>query len=300
MPLQVTVDIFSGRPNPVITLADDEARPILERLASETGAPFTRAVSPPRPRLGYRGLIVEQVSKNPEPTVPSTFRLAAGEVIASNLMVRPTDPELEEYVLDPTGPIGGPKMGTEIAGFCLMEARRLRTLKRLGPLHPKRSTAALMLSINAAGCENAPVFEPEWWNDGGQKQLSNNCYNYSTNYRTDTFAQPGRGTGLAITALSCAVVKPLAMADGLIESPWTPNQCPLFGHLVALVVAPGFDFHWYRKGWGGLWTHKIGIGVANAVDNSDNLIADPREADRGPYVSFCGFMVVNHGHIKLR
>ena len=30
--------------------------------------------------------------------------------------------------------------------------------------------------------------EPSWWNDGGQKQFANNCYNYSTNYRTDTFA----------------------------------------------------------------------------------------------------------------
>jgi hypothetical protein len=149
------------------------------------------------------------------------------------------------------------------------------------------------------GCACAPIFEPLWWNDGGQKQLRNNCYNYSTNYRTDTFAQPGRASGVPITSGSCASIKPLAILDSLINAPAADNECPITGHLVALVVAPGLDFHWYRKGPDGMWTHKVGPAPVTALDNAGNVITDPRTANRGPYTAFCGFMVVMHGHIKL-
>jgi hypothetical protein len=46
------------------------------------------------------------------------------------------------------------------------------------------------------------TFEPSEWNDGGQIQHNNNCYNYACNTRTDTFAQPGRGAG-SQAALDC-------------------------------------------------------------------------------------------------
>lgn len=34
------------------------------------------------------------------------------------------------------------------------------------------------------------------------------------------------------------------------------NRCPKEGHLVALVIWPTVDFHWYRKGRNGYWSHK--------------------------------------------
>jgi len=140
---------------------------------------------------------------------------------------------------------------------------------------------------------------PLWWNDGGQKQWNNNCYNYSTNYRSDTFAQPGLAAGAEYMALTCASVRPAAIADDLIDAPTANNRCPKEGHLVALVIAPGWDFHWYRKGRNGYWTHKPGGTAATNVDNSNHLIPDPRTADRGPYTNFCTFMIVMHGHIKI-
>jgi len=70
-------------------------------------------------------------------------------------------------------------------------------------------------------------------------------------------------------------------------------------HLVALVISPGHDYHWYRKGRAGYWTHKVGNSPATDVDNSGHLIPDPRTADRGSYNIFCTFMVVMHGHIKI-
>jgi hypothetical protein len=95
-------------------------------------------------------------------------------------------------------------------------------------------------------------------------------------------------------------VRPAAIADGLIDSPAANNKCPGEGHLVALVIAPGSDFHWYRKGRNGYWTHKPGSTPVTNVDNSGAAISDPRTADRGFYTVFCTFMVVMHGHIKIK
>ena len=148
-------------------------------------------------------------------------------------------------------------------------------------------------------CRCAPLYEPQWWNDGGQIQSNNNCYNYGSNYRTDTFAQPGRATGAMYTLpISCASVRPAAQVDELIDTPGANNKCPKEGHLVTLVVAPGWDFHWYRKGRNGYWTHKPGPTPVTNLDNNGVIIPDPRTADRGAYTDFCTFMVVMHGHIK--
>jgi hypothetical protein len=101
-------------------------------------------------------------------------------------------------------------------------------------------------------------------------------------------------------AITCPQVRAGAVADALIASPAANNKCPKEGHLVALVVGPNWDFHWYRKGRNGYWTHKPGGTQATQVDNSGNLIPDPRTADRGGYTDFCTFMVVMHGHVKIR
>jgi hypothetical protein len=68
---------------------------------------------------------------------------------------------------------------------------------------------------------------------------------------------------------------------------------------VALVIWPGVDFHWYRKGRNKYWSHKMGGSPASNLDNAGNAIPDPRTADRGSYTEFCTFMIVRHGHIKI-
>ncbi|MBK8820334.1 MAG: hypothetical protein IPN49_15040 [Saprospiraceae bacterium] len=156
-------------------------------------------------------------------------------------------------------------------------------------------------------CQCAPVPDLAWWNDAGQRQFGNNCYNYATNYRTDTFAQPGRAAALQYTSLSgCTVAtgqrsaKMGAVSDALIDTPLANNKCPGTGHLVALVIAPGIDYHWYRKGQNGRWSHKPGSTMATLLDNAGNIILDPRLANRGMYTQFCTFMQVIHGHTKIK
>jgi hypothetical protein len=302
MPVRIIVDVFSGRENPIIELEGADAEEVLARLKPRSRHAGTANASTDLPILGYRGLIIEQTDERVS-GLPKSFRYARG-VVEVNGTVRPAEDEAaEEFIFGRNGPAERAGLDRKQLSFIRDSAGRLpdvraRLRARVGARAPQGARKYAAPRVTA--CAGGPLFEPNWWNDGGQKQLQNNCYNYSTNYRTNTFAQPGRANGRIITSLTCAVVKPLAIRDNLIDSPNANNRCPAAGHLVALVMAPGFDFHWYRKGQDGMWTHKTGPAPATALDNGGNTITDPRQADRGPYVDFCGFMVVMHGHIRLQ
>ncbi|KRA75938.1 MULTISPECIES: LamG domain-containing protein [unclassified Lysobacter] len=148
-----------------------------------------------------------------------------------------------------------------------------------------------------------PLYEPNSWN-GGAAIISNNCYNYANNKRTNTFAQPGRASGQTAVGMSCAVVHAAAVRDGL--EPITDPYDPGYKTTVALVVAPGEDYHWYRRDAFGTWSHKPGQTAATNLDNSGSPIYDPEYADRGPYTDFCGYFrlwsdsVQAGGHEEIR
>jgi len=160
--------------------------------------------------------------------------------------------------------------------------------------HPGAGLAALVAAaVTAGACCSVPSYTPTFWNDGGQVQGNNNCYNYSNNTRTDTFAQPGQAAGSPWTALQCPQVRTAALADGLDALP-ASGQCPTNAckkvDKLALVVWPGGDYHWYRQDKNGMWTHKPGGTQATNLDNSGNPIANPETADRGNYTDFCGYL----------
>jgi len=292
MVLRITIDIFSGRPNPILELSGKQAKEALERLHPAERLTRAEAAVPLESSLGYRGLVVEQVGSLAR-GLPRLFRVIDGRLYGTKLSHRSTDDEFEEFIAGRTGRLKVGKGFEEYLRDEMARARRDHAARRhhKHPHHPHKHH-----------CHCAPLYEPLWWNDGwgGQKQPNNNCYNYATNYRTDTFAQPGLAAGAEYTSLTCASVRPAAVADDLIAAPAANNRCPKEGHLVALVIAPGFDFHWYRKGRNGYWSHKPGGTPVTNVDGSGHLIPDPRTANRGPYTVFCTFMVVMHGHIKIR
>lgn len=136
-----------------------------------------------------------------------------------------------------------------------------------------------------------PVFTPSYWNVGGNRQTQNNCYNYANNKATNTFAQPGRASIGQAGSMSCAAVHAAAIADGLQPVGDYPSWPLDFKKGLALVVAPGYDYHWYRLDSDGTWSHKPGQTFATNRDNAGNAIADPRTANRGPYTDFCGFFI---------
>jgi hypothetical protein len=50
--------------------------------------------------------------------------------------------------------------------------------------------------------------------------------------------------------------------------------------LVALVICPDIDYHWYRLDSDGKWSGKGGDGPATQLDASGDPVLDPELADR--------------------
>jgi hypothetical protein len=303
MKLKITLDIFSGRPNPVLIVSAGEAKKVLDSISPKGRMKkvSARSIQPPG-NLGYRGIIVEQLDKASRQH-PGRMHLTHANMFGDENFSALDGEALESFVFNKLARFKDVPNKKEFRGYLEKEMNRFKKI------HAKLSAANLPVIpfphiINACYC--APDPDLAWWNDGSTIQSSNNCYNYATNYRTNTFAQPGKASGQQYTSLSgCSVAsgqrsaKDGAIADKLIDLPLANNKCPGKGHLVALVIAPEYDFHWFRKGPNGRWSHKPGSTAAKSTDNSGNLITDPRTADRGPYKKFCTFMQVLHGHIKI-
>src|SRR6187402_3361122 len=96
--LRVTIDLFSGRPNPVIELTAAQSREALGLLSTTRKLEKGELGLPPVPTLGYRGLIVEQVGKLAAP-LPRSFRVAHSQVFGPQVPLALPDEALEELVL---------------------------------------------------------------------------------------------------------------------------------------------------------------------------------------------------------
>jgi hypothetical protein len=131
-------------------------------------------------------------------------------------------------------------------------------------------------------------FNPGFWNDPAYVRR-NNCYNYATNRRTNTFAQPGRASGHPYQTLTCPDVAAAALSDGAHRrfDCFPDSEKPRW--FMALVIAPGFDYHWYRKQLDGCWGHKPGATPAKNTDNNGQVITNPETCARAPYTDFCGY-----------
>ena len=75
--LRVTIDIFSGRENPIIEFSGKDLKEISKKLSPIRKFKTKELTLPPIPTLGYRGLIVEQIGM-PIKELPNTFRIASG------------------------------------------------------------------------------------------------------------------------------------------------------------------------------------------------------------------------------
>ncbi|XP_068713635.1 uncharacterized protein [Montipora foliosa] len=149
----------------------------------------------------------------------------------------------------------------------------------------------------------APRLNLRRWNDYSLVRINNNCYNYANDKITNSFAQPGNASGYHLPPakeLTAEVVLAAAKSDGLLQLNVGPNDpvpaAPKHPNcLVALVVAKGEDFHWYRLDHNGFWSQKPGGTNATNLDGKGDLIHDPRKAvnlPNGPDYSFVSFMEI--------
>ncbi len=288
--LKVTIDAFSGRENPSWVLDEKDEQDLLKDLARNRG--MVGEENAGYSGLGFRGIIVEAQTDDfsDQYGLPMTIRLAGGasdneakgletaeRIIksarkyaskAEEAVGYALDKALEDLILQQLDRIPGPQATEETDGTAKEEAG-------------KDVSCPFML------CR----FNPGFWNDAAHI-TRNNCYNYASNKRTDTFAQPGRGSGHPISTLSCPDVSRAAMSDGLHRrfDCFPASEQPIW--LVALVVAPNYDYHWYRKQREGFWGHKPGRTAARNTDNNNRVVLNPETCARAPYTNFCGYLYV--------
>lgn len=293
--LKITVDIFSGRPNPTWIVTDEQvARDLLGRVAENPGVAAT--VCAGYDGLGLREVRVSRLGDDPvEQPLPAEFALAS--TAAENLRLsgalarelieqadRYREVHLPDHDLTPLEPA--------LIDLALSELERFLADPPTAKRPPLRRGNPLITTTHDARCDRCAYevsqFNPGFWNTP-TVQPRNNCYNYARNWRTDTFAQPGRAHGAQTNVMSCPTVTTAAMADGLHRRCDCLPDSEFPRRLMALVVAPGGDYHWYRHQRGGFWGHKPGHTAARNYDNAGALVTNPETAARGFYTDFCGY-----------
>jgi len=138
------------------------------------------------------------------------------------------------------------------------------------------------------------------------EQGENNCFNYATDILTNTFAQPGRGSGVCghedrpCVPNTCADVRRAAESDGLVWVGTTlPTVLPSAGHYVSLHIWPDSNFHWLRQDREMTWSHKPGGSPVRDVDNNGRPITDPAKCDVSPWSEHCGYMLAKPSALTL-
>ena len=286
MPAIVTLDIYSGVPNPSWTLSDDQVQELQRKIGRTSGA---EAQGGSLPVLGYRGFIIRPVESEHAPG-PRVEGLEASHEGAEESVLSGI-PEAEDFVLS----TAGEAVDAELT-------RHVREAISAGTTRAALAEAAAEAArVTCPRCHaaDAPAYNPGFWNAPG-RQPRNNCYNYANDQATNTFAQPGRASGRMYTALTCQAVQPAAVSDGLAAWPNFHGALARgHGWYVALVIWPGRDYHWYRQDNVGCWSHKPGSTPARNTDNSGAAIADPRTCNRGNYTQFCSYMITTR-RVRIR
>ena len=202
----VTLEVFSGVPDPHWTIP--KGHPAYGEIKRLLSSATTYKPEDAPPKLGYEGFIVQEVKK--------------GEKQPKVLVVGPKTESLQLLLLQN---VPDRTISTTIKSIVEKEIRggkvsaAKRTVKRY-----------------------APPYDPAIWNDGDHV-VKNNCYNYASTIRTDTFAQPGDGSGQSYPwpFYKAEDIKKAAEADGCVFKKAQKHMCAPSGdeHLVALVVYLG-------------------------------------------------------------
>jgi hypothetical protein len=296
--MRVTLNMFSGRPNPSWQLNRAQASELVERVKAE-GA---QTAPDEPPRLGFRGFTVavdlEDVGFRPAvatrfvvpppaaaPAQPMKTRARReGRAAAQTEEQHAPAVALAEWMLNTAPPTVDDQV-LQAANAAIREP----------PVRPKAQAMRMEAGGGGAGTApdlSSPRCDPfltpiriAFW-DNPAVRFRNNCYNYATNYASNTLAQPGRRSGHIYSAFESDKIVAAVQSDGYLAA------CEGHVRVVALGIWPGFDFHWWRLHPGGFWAHKVGTSPVFQEDNLGRVLGNgltPANCDRGPYTEFCGF-----------
>lgn len=282
MSLTVTLNVFSGRPNPVWTLDDSDSEKLL-KLAAEAGEPTNLKSSAGVTALGYRGFQVTAAPGHPAGSLSLHAHQGILDAGPGEVNLISESRTIESFLLE----TAGNRIDKDVKKH-IKDSLKAKVVPDVQKMMSAGAAAAVVCPVCKAA--DAPVYNPGPWNTPAV-QPHNNCYNYANDQRTNTFAQPGRAHGKPITSLTCTGTQPSAIADGLAAvANFSTALAAGKGWYVALVIWPGNDYHWYRQDKVGCWSHKPGQTAARNYDNAGVAIADPKTCNRGPYTAFCTYM----------
>ncbi|MGO9122965.1 MAG: DUF4384 domain-containing protein [Desulfomonilaceae bacterium] len=326
---KVTLHVFSGVADPSWYLSREQEAALQKLIGSAKSLPVAQSETVP-PDLGYRGFSLEGLqdtdlrgkvlifSDNFEVDSKKSFTLKSDINLERWLLDSAGDalsPETKSFVLKLMKTAGQSPSGTSSEEQEDLQESEPDDERDVTDMLRDSETQIQPLSFSEKApaahrfIMRPPVYEPQKWN-APKTRPHNNCYNYSTNMPTNTFAQPGRYSGRPILGrITCEKVKRAAISDGLIpclpkrrskgdeESSATDlltKTTDVTGHLVAMVAAPGLDYHWLRLDNNGYWSHKPGQTAVTDKDNRGRKIADPRlwKKYQKMYTQFCGFFFV--------
>ncbi|MNI43709.1 hypothetical protein D3C73_980490 [compost metagenome] len=152
-------------------------------------------------------------------------------------------------------------------------------------------------------------YNPTYWNDPANVYRAN-CYGYMLNRIANDTSNPNAGylfqpgyktgnyyTSLTKSAIISAVVSDMSQLGRTIRSSTYSETPGSNEYKVALVIAPGVDYHWYRQDSDGGWSHKPGLTNITYKDASGNYISDPQTCDRNysyaNYSTWGGYYIVS-------
>lgn len=274
--LSIELDIYSGRPNPTWILPKNEEKVLVERLVADTKLmlPLTADTG----GLGYRGFIVTALSEDAGPfnkaRLPSSFRMGGSydKDTSASLWLLDTsekpDAQVDDYL----------RGVVKNSVYQLSKQGELQSNADVSPQGGGMSCGSNYLTSDT---------DFSFWN-GSAYITRNNCYNFASNYRSNTFAQPGLQSGRKFTRLDCGDVSSAVLRDGYANGCVSSNNIS-----ICLVIWPGRDFHFYRLCAKGHWCHKPGSTPAKNTDNSGRLITSVQSCNRGSYTSVCGYFYSN-------
>jgi hypothetical protein len=274
---------MSGDVDPSWTVTGSAAEALLSVIPSDLTGDVQRPI--PWYRLGYRGFEVEVLESGILVRSFAVYNNIAAEraLLASGNWVVPAG----------------------VIGHVLNETVRLQKASENVDPHPMDMmppTAPCDLPVR--GPDNGTIYDPQRENCGffTSHCTANNCYNYGNDIVTDTFAQPGRGSGQKWSSNTCDDIRASATRDGLVWAGTNlPTDNPTKGHYVALLIWPNTNFHWIRFDSvpHGFWSHKPGQTPVRNVDGNGQKITDPSKSDFSPWTQFCGYMTTIPSVVKI-
>ena len=209
--LIVTLEVFSGVPDPQWTIQENHPNYTKIKNSLNSATKYSPENAPSK--LGYEGFLVQEVIN--------------GNNQSEVLIV---GPETEQLQLDLLYSIPDDKISSFINSILEREIK-------------SGNVSANVTNTDTSNTAKryAPSYRPSYWNGPAHVRL-NNCYNYASAIRNDTFAQPGNGGGRPLPwVFTAADVRRSAEADGCIFKPARKHMCAPRGtrHLAALFVYIG-------------------------------------------------------------